>query len=131
MTVRLLQSLGSPNKADEGAVNKLRLQIMQLEDMVTHLSETQSSFAPNGTTGMRSSWVPPSCSMLRRLSCPRVILWNNAQLWLMLLMLCNWPIAGSSFETAPAADFEEAVQALEERALQRQTRLEAALLQVT
>ena len=34
-------------------------------------------------------------------------------------------------ETAPAADLEEAVQALEERALERQARLEAALLQVS
>lgn len=73
MTVGLLQSLGSPNKADEAAVNKLRLQIMQLEDMVTHLSETQSSFAPNGTTGNRSYWLPPSCSTLGYLSCPRPI----------------------------------------------------------
>jgi len=36
----------------------------------------------------------------------------------------------STMETAPAADLEEAVQALEERALERQARLEAALLQV-
>ena len=35
-----------------------------------------------------------------------------------------------SIETAPAADLEEAVQALEERALERQSRLEAAMLQV-
>ncbi len=35
-----------------------------------------------------------------------------------------------STETAPAADLEEAVQALEERALERQARLEAALIQV-
>ena len=34
-------------------------------------------------------------------------------------------------ETAPAADLEESVQALEERALERQARLEAALLQVS
>ena len=35
----------------------------------------------------------------------------------------------SSMETAPAADLEEAVQALEERALERQARLESALIQ--
>ena len=78
VTVGLLQSLGSPNKADEAAINKLRLQIMQLEDMVTHLSETQSSFAPNGTTGIHSSWLPPSCSALGRLSRPHPNRWNAA-----------------------------------------------------
>lgn len=54
-----------------------------------------------------------------------------ARVWLYSLVI-SIPLAGfsGSTETAPAADLEEAVQALEERALERQARLEAALIQV-
>ena len=53
---------------------------------------------------------------------------HTRQAWTLMKSI----LAGfsGSTETAPAADLEEAVQALEERALERQARLEAALIQV-
>jgi len=43
-----LQSQG-PSKGDAATVNKLRLQIVQLEDVVSHMADTQASFVSSGT----------------------------------------------------------------------------------
>ena len=39
----------APSKGDAATVNKLRLQIVQLEDVVSHMADTQASLVSSGT----------------------------------------------------------------------------------
>ena len=41
--------LQAPGRTEATSVDKLRLQMVQLEDVVSHMAETQASFASNNT----------------------------------------------------------------------------------
>ena len=80
--------LQSPGRVESLSVDKLRLQMVQLEDVVSHMAETQASFASNNT-GDCMHLVSLSSSAYYAQMSQRRVGFDSAYMRCMTLAFCN------------------------------------------